>query len=245
LILYLASTNRGKLREFLQAAKGCRIEVELLPRITVLPSCVEDGGTFEENAVKKALHYSGFTQGRVFADDSGLCVDALGGAPGVYSARFACVQGSLGGLPPGETSRASVAESGSSVFVDPNAPAPSAVALDAANNARLLREIAGVQPVRRTAHYVCVIALAHAGRVLTVTTGQVDGLIGETPRGTSGFGYDPYFFFPSLGKTFAELSGKQKLAVSHRGEAFRKLLGWLRDQDHLAQKHNPDDPQPK
>lgn len=130
----------------------------------------------------------------MFADDSGLCVDALGGAPGVRSARFAG---------PDDT--------------------------DEANNQKLLAKLHQVHTVDATAHYVCVIALAANGCIMTVVEGRADGHIIYEPRGTGGFGYDPYFFFPPLGKTFAELTAEEKFAVSHRGEAFRKLLDFLKE----------------
>lgn len=191
--LHLTSTNRAKLREFKQAASQLGISVEPLRGIDNLPRCVEDGLTFEENARKKALHYSAFTGGFVFADDSGLCVDALDGAPGVHSARFA----------------------------GPEAD-------DQANNQKLLDELHGLRRAQRAAHYECVIALAQRGRVVAVTEGRADGIILEEPRGAGGFGYDPLFLYPSLGKTFAELSGEEKLRVSHRGKAFRNLAEYLR-----------------
>lgn len=201
--LFLASSNPGKLREFRAAAALRGVTVEPLPGFDSLPSCVEDGATFAENARKKAIYYSRNFSGHVFADDSGICVDALGGAPGVYSARFAGPQ-----------------------------------ATDQQNNVRLLAEMrrAGIQflPIapsspqahadNRGAHYVCVIALAKAGQLLTVVEGRADGLIVDEPQGTGGFGYDPYFYYPPLAKTFAELAPEDKFAVSHRGEAFRKLL---------------------
>ncbi|HXJ93563.1 MAG TPA: non-canonical purine NTP pyrophosphatase [Terriglobia bacterium] len=207
--LWLASTSSGKLREFREAGLVRGVRVEALPGITAIAPCVEDGSTFEENARKKALYYSRAAEGLVFADDSGLCVDALGGAPGVFSARFA-----------GEG------------------------ASDSANNFRLIEElrrtlgsgnwrsevtastVAGIRP-RTAAHYVCVIALAERGRILTVTVGRADGTIIEQPRGSGGFGYDPYFFYSPLDATFAELSPEAKFAVSHRGEAFRKLLDYV------------------
>ena len=195
LILHLASTNPGKLREFRQAGNSCGIFVEPVPDAQNLPPCVEDGATFEENARKKALYYSHHAEGLVFADDSGLCVDALDGAPGIHSARFA-------------------------------GPA----ADDASNNRKLLDELCRIPAPQRAAHYVCVIALAEHGRILTVTQGRADGVVLETPRGSGGFGYDPLFFYPPLGKTFAELSPEEKFPVSHRGEAFRKLL------DHLTRQ---------
>ena len=202
--LYLASANPGKMREFRQAADARGILVEPVPGIAALPACVEDGTTFETNARKKALHYSAYVDGLVFADDSGICVDALGGAPGVYSARFA----------------------------GPEAD-------DEANNRMLLDELRRVEQKavespsaiclapNRAAHYVCIIALAERGRVLNVVEGRADGVIIDEPRGASGFGYDPYFYFPPLSRTFAELTPQDKFAVSHRGEAFRKLLDSL------------------
>jgi XTP/dITP diphosphohydrolase len=194
LTVYLASTNPGKLREFRHAAEARGIEVELLPAIENLPICVEDGNTFEENACKKALYYSQWTDGMVFADDSGISVDALGPRPGVFSARYA----------------------------GPDAD-------DEVNNQKLLRELAGVPPSSRTAHYACVIALAQRGKVLTVVEGKAEGLIQDEPKGTGGFGYDPYFFYPPLNRTFAELSLEEKFEVSHRGEAFRRLLDYLQE----------------
>lgn len=205
--LYLASSNQGKVREFREAAATRGMTVEPMPRIANLTLCVEDGVTFEENARKKAIHYSRAIPGWVFADDSGICVDALNGEPGVYSARFAGPE-----------------------------------ANDEQNNARLLAEIHQVESERRAraasaprphglfnraAHYVCVIALAEAGHVLHVVEGRADGVIIDEPRGTGGFGYDPYFFYPPLGKTFAEILPEAKFAVSHRGAAFRKLLDYL------------------
>jgi XTP/dITP diphosphohydrolase len=202
--LYLASANPGKLREFRQAAAAREILVEAVPGFDALPACVEDGATFEANARKKALHYAACVEGLVFADDSGICVDALGGAPGIYSARFA----------------------------GPEAD-------DKANNRKLLDELRRVESEARqrpspnfatpsrAAHYVCIIALAERGRILNVVEGRADGVIIESPRGSGGFGYDPYFYFPPLGKTFAELTPEDKFAVSHRGEAFRKLLDSL------------------
>jgi XTP/dITP diphosphohydrolase len=204
LILHLASTNPGKLREFRQAGDSCGIWVEPVPDVQNLPPCVEDGATFEENARKKAVYYSAHVEGPVFADDSGLCVDALDGAPGVHSARYA-------------------------------GPA----ADDAANNHKLLRELLPFPAPQRAAHYVCVIALAERNRILAVTEGRADGVVLEAPRGSGGFGYDPLFFYPPLGKSFAELSPEEKFPVSHRGEAFRKLLDWLSENYKHGGPHSP------
>lgn len=191
-ILYLASANQGKLREFRAAASARGIEIKAFPCFLELPTCVEDGERFEENACKKALHYSKYVEGLVFADDSGICVDALGGAPGVHSARYSGPE-----------------------------------ATEASNNSKLLSELSGFHSEDRSAHYTCVIALALRAKLLGIFEGRANGLIIETPRGSGGFGYDPYFFFPPLGKTFAELSPQEKFAASHRGEAFRKLLEFL------------------
>jgi XTP/dITP diphosphohydrolase len=203
----LASSNPGKLREFSEAAAVRNVTVQPLPGFAELAVCVEDGTTFEANARKKAVHYSQGCSGWVFADDSGICVDALDGAPGVYSARFAGPQ-----------------------------------ATDEENNQRLLMDLQLVEarhrspavraprphgPFNRAAHYICVIALAQEGQLLTVVEGRVDGVIIDEPRGTGGFGYDPYFFYPPLGKTLAEINQEEKFAVSHRGAAFRKLLDYL------------------
>ncbi len=190
--IYFASTNAGKLREFKHAAELHGINVELLPGIENLPACIEDGSTFEENARKKALYYSQWTDHMVFADDSGLSVDVLDSRPGVHSARYA----------------------------GPKAD-------DEANNRKLLHELSRVPPSKRSAHYVCVIALAQRGKILTVVEGRADGLIQDERKGTGGFGYDPYFFYPPLHKTFAEISIEEKFEVSHRGKAFRKLLDFL------------------
>jgi XTP/dITP diphosphohydrolase len=193
-ILFLASTNPGKLREFREAAVLRNVVVEALPGFSGLSTCAEDGATFEENAHKKAIHYSRDFSGWVFADDSGLCVDALGGAPGIYSARFAGPQ-----------------------------------ATDEQNNQRLMADLRPVAAKNRTAHYVCSIALAKLGQVLMVVEDRVDGIILDEARGTGGFGYDPYFFYPPYGKTLAEVSPEEKFAVSHRGKAFSKLLDGLRN----------------
>jgi XTP/dITP diphosphohydrolase len=190
--LYLASTNPGKLREFREAAQARGISVEIVPHLQDLPPCIEDGQTFEENARKKALHYSRYTKGSVFADDSGISVDGLGGKPGIESARFAGPAGS-----------------------------------DEDNNRKLLEELRQVPTRDRSAHYICVIALAERGRILTVVEGRADGVILFQPRGQGGFGYDPLFLYRPLGKTFGELTPEEKFAVSHRGEAFRILLEFL------------------
>jgi XTP/dITP diphosphohydrolase len=216
--LYLASSNPAKLREFSQAASARGITVKALPGMESLPACIEDGRTFEENARKKALHYSAYVSGPVFADDSGICVDALGGAPGVCSARFAGPHAT-----DEENNRKLLEELRPLETIQDSSPANLQPRLEDRGMALRLAN----QPSRRAAHYTCVIALAQGGRIRCVTEGRADGVILDQPRGTGGFGYDPYFFYASLGKTFAELTPEGKFAVSHRGEAFRKLLDYL------------------
>ena len=185
--VYCATGNTGKLKEFQLAANGTGIDVELLPGFREIPECVEDGATFAENAAIKAQHYGRHAAGLLFADDSGLVVDALEGAPGVHSARFAG---------PG--------------------------ANDERNNRLLLERLRGVR--NRTARFVCVIALAEGTEVRSLFEGSVEGVILKEPRGAGGFGYDPLFYYPPFGCTFGEASEERKLAVSHRGQAFGKML---------------------
>lgn len=193
MIVYCATTNPGKLREFRLAAATFgqgRVQVEALPQMDGIPAPAETGRTFEENATAKATYYSRYAPGPLFADDSGLEVDALGGRPGVHSARFA----------------------------GPDAD-------DEANNRKLLELLAGVSD--RKARFVCVIALAEAGRLLATFHGVVEGRIAEEPRGPNGFGYDPLFYFEPFQATFGEVSAEQKMLVSHRGQALRRLMEWL------------------
>jgi XTP/dITP diphosphohydrolase len=199
----IASSNPGKLRDFAAAASLYRVEVALIPDFSRFPEVIEDGETFEANARKKAEHYSRLLPGEVIiADDSGLAVDALGGAPGVRSARYAA---------PGPEHEG-------------NSP-------DDENNAKLLREMNAVPDERRAAQFVCVIAAARDGETLSTFHGEAHGVLLRDFRGSNGFGYDPLFFFPELGKSFAELSLEEKAAVSHRGQAFKAFLVWC------AEKH--------
>jgi XTP/dITP diphosphohydrolase len=195
----MASGNRGKLAELRRLLAGIPIRV-LSPAEagSPLPPVDEDGLTFEANAVKKALAAASVCDRGVLvlADDSGLEVDALQGAPGVRSARFAGFQGH---------------------------PAQR----DTANNQHLLHSLAGVPLERRSARFVCVLALAKAGQVLAITHGQVKGVILDRPRGKGGFGYDPLFLHPPTGRTFAQMSPTEKQAVSHRGRALADLRSIL------------------
>lgn len=189
--LYLASGNAGKLREFraLAAAAHSSLELDLLPQYATLTEFPETAETFAENAAGKALYYSRTCSHMVFSDDSGLVVPALGGEPGVHSARYAGV---------GVSNDQKIA--------------------------KLLAAMRGKHGAERTAYFVCVIAVAQLGRAIAVVSGKVDGEILEAPRGTGGFGYDPVFYFPALGKSFAELPADEKNARSHRGNAFRRLI---------------------
>ncbi len=196
----IATSNSGKLRDFAGAAKTHGIEIAGIPGFADIPLAVEDGQSFEANAEKKAQYYSRFAPGEVvLADDSGLEVDALGGAPGVHSARYAAAQPHL-----------AVANTD-----------------DEDNNARLLSELAAVPIEQRTGRFVCVMAAARDGIPLATFRGSAEGMILNAPRGSHGFGYDPLFYFPAIHKTFAELSAEEKARYSHRGAAFRDALEWL------------------
>ena len=201
--ILIATSNPGKLRDFAGAALPHGIEIASLANFASFPEAKEDGNTFEANARKKAEHYSRYAAGDiVLADDSGLEVDALGGAPGVHSARYAAEQPHL---------------------LSNNTD-------DQANNARLLRELKRVPPENRAGRFVCVIAAARDGEILAVFRGQAEGMILDRPRGSNGFGYDPLFYSPRIKKTFAELTPEEKATYSHRGEAFRKFISWSIDQ---------------
>jgi len=201
--ILIATSNPGKLRDFAGAAAGSGFEIVCIPNLAFLPSVDEDGLTFEANARKKAEASSRYVAGEiVVADDSGLEVDALSGAPGVHSARYA---------------------SDFPHLANTNDD-------DEANNARLLRELKDMPPDKRTARFVCVIAAAQDGNTLAVFRGEAGGTILDAARGTKGFGYDPLFYFPAIGKTFAELDPEEKSKHSHRGAAFRAFLEWARQQ---------------
>jgi len=197
--ILIATSNAGKLRDFAGAAAVHGIEIGGIPNFSSLPLVVEDGQTFEDNARKKAEEYSGYVAGEVvLADDSGLEVDALNGAPGVHSARYAADEPHL---------------------ADANTD-------DELNNARVLRELKGISPEKRTGRFVCVLTAARDRKTLAIFRGTAEGIILDAPRGKNGFGYDPLFYFPQINKTFAELSPEEKSEYSHRGAAFRQFLTW-------------------
>jgi XTP/dITP diphosphohydrolase len=195
--LLLATGNSGKVREIRRALRGLApgghpLRIIGLADLPPGPAPAERGRTFEENARAKSLFYSPRWPGLTLAEDSGLEVEALGGAPGVRSARF-------------------------------SAPRPS----DAKNIRKLLRLLETVPAAGRRARFVCVVVLAEQGRVLARFRGEVRGRIAFAPRGRSGFGYDPVFFYPPLRRTFAELPARVKNEVSHRGRAVRRLRRFL------------------
>ena len=199
--ILVATTNPGKVRE-LRALLDADVQWKGLADLPALGEVEEDGATFAENARKKATEYARATGLWTLADDSGLVVDALDGAPGVKSARF------CGEVPPG-TDRKTV---------------------DQRNIARLLERLEGVPTEKRTARFMCFLCLASPERVLIETQGKVEGRIIDEPVGENGFGYDPVFFVPDLGKTVAQLPDDEKNAISHRGHAiaeFKPLVNQL------------------
>ena len=204
--ILIATSNAGKLRDFAGVARQHGVEISGIPDFSSLPPVVEDGLTFEANARKKAEEYSRYIPGEiVVADDSGLEIDALKGAPGVHSARYAAPD--LQGQEPHEA--------------DANTD-------DEANNARVLREMKRVPPAERTGRFVCVLAVARDGKTLATFRGMAEGIILDAPRGRNGFGYDPLFYFPDIQKTLAELTSEEKSKYSHRGAAFREFLDWCK-----------------
>lgn len=194
--LYIATTNPGKLRDFALAAAQEGILILPLPGLNNIEAPAEDGLTFAENAREKAIYYSRFLPGAmVLADDSGLEVDSLVGAPGVRSARYAA-----------------------------DAGFHAAATADADNNLLLLQQLTGVADNERSARYQCVLTAAQDGASLLSTQGTVQGRILEAPRGRGGFGYDPLFYVPALDRTMAEMDDQTRWTQSHRGRAFRALL---------------------
>jgi len=192
--LAVASSNEGKLREYraLAAFADASLDLVSIPNFDALPKFDEAAETFAENAMGKALHYSRLSEGLVIADDSGLVVPALGGAPGVHSARYAG---------PG--------------------------ASDADRISKLLAAMRGKKNGDRRARFVCVVALAERGEPRGIFSASAEGELLGAPRGEGGFGYDPIFFYPVLGKTYAEISREEKNQYSHRGKTFRKALDFL------------------
>ena len=203
--ILVASTNPGKLRE-LREMLGGDIEWVGLADFPGIPEIEEDGKTFAENARKKALGYSKATGLWTIADDSGLVIDALGGQPGVKSARFS------------------------------GAKDKERTLIDHKNIAKVLKLLEGVPKENRTAKFVCCLCLASPDKVLIETQGSLEGVIIDRETGTNGFGYDPIFFVPKLNKTVAQMDADEKNAISHRGNAIRKFGPLLNELLQSVQK---------
>ena len=186
----IATTNPGKLREIQALLKGAPVVLKTLGDFAPLEEPEETGRTFEENALLKARAYAARTGLPTVAEDSGLEIDALGGEPGIHSARY-----------PGDTYPEKFAN--------------------------LYARLSGV-PRPWTARFVCALAMVDRdGSLLFQTRATVEGEVTGTPKGTFGFGYDPIFYYPPYGKTLGEVDGLEKLAVAHRGKAFRAFREWL------------------
>ncbi|RLC08648.1 MAG: non-canonical purine NTP pyrophosphatase [Deltaproteobacteria bacterium] len=194
--ILLASTNQGKLAELSELLETVSEKVDwvCLKAYPDIPEVVEDGDTFAENARKKALGYAKATGLWTIADDSGLVIDALGGKPGVYSARYAA--DNCGG---------------------------NRKTNDTANYKKVLAELKDTLDKKRTARFMCYLCLASPEKILLETEGAVEGVINRAPLGENGFGYDPIFYIPSLNKTAAQLDPQEKNRISHRGNAISKL----------------------
>ncbi|SNS96241.1 XTP/dITP diphosphohydrolase [Granulicella rosea] len=204
MILYVATTNPGKLRDFAAAATP-GVTIAPLPNIASIPAPDETADTFEGNARIKALAYSAIAPGQiVLADDSGIELDALGGAPGVRSARYADDEGF---------------------------PATPGVTTDQRNLACLLDRTRHLTGEDRYARYRCVLIAARDGEVIAIGTGDVDGILLDTPTGNGGFGYDPIFLISEHDETMAELDIETRLSLSHRGRALADLLAKLKSAD--------------
>ncbi len=200
--IYVATSNPGKLRDFKAAAAPFSVRIEPVPDFESLPPVKEDAPTFEGNAQKKAEFYSLHSNGEPVLADDS-----------------GLEVDALHGLPGVISARYAAAPG------HPNAT-------DAENNAKLLHDLENIPAMQRTARFVCTVALAENGKTIATFRGEAPGIILRDPRGSNGFGYDPLFFFPSLDKTFAELTTEEKAQVSHRGQAFRKLLQWFLDTGH-------------
>jgi XTP/dITP diphosphohydrolase len=190
--ILVATTNPGKAAE-LEAMLDLDVGWLTLADFPDIPEVKEDGATFIENARKKAIGYATATGLWTIADDSGLVIDALDGAPGIESARFS-----------GEKDK-------------------DRTLIDHKNIAKVLKLLKGVPTEKRTARFVCSLCLASPDEILIETQGKLEGLITDKEIGNNGFGYDPVFFVPHLKKTVAQLTREEKNAISHRGSAIRKL----------------------
>lgn len=196
--LLIATRNSNKLREIsdkLQFTDSCELLDLNAAGVSASPDedSIEAFGSFEENALAKARYFAGLSGLITLADDSGICVDALQGAPGVRSKRL--------------SGRSDLSSS----------------ALDHANNERLLQLLKNVPDDLRTAHYTCALAMVSPDGPEATVIGHCHGLLGSEPHGTGGFGYDPLFYLPQFGATFAELPAEVKAQISHRARAIEQL----------------------
>ena len=195
--LLIATTNRGKLAEIRRILGSAPFELVTLEACPALTEPAETGATFAENARQKALYYAAATGLPAVAEDSGLEIDALDGAPGIHSARWH--------------------------------------GTDYAITFAHIYDALAARGVRGScARFVCAVALARGTQVVFEACGTVEGEIAPEPRGTRGFGYDPIFYYPPYGRTLGEVDDQEKIAVSHRGEAFRELVAHLAAHPELA-----------
>jgi XTP/dITP diphosphohydrolase len=193
--LLVATTNPGKFAEVQAFLSGLPLRIVSLRDLRNPPTIVEDGATFEENALKKARVLAEYSSLLTLADDSGLEVDALNGAPGIYSARYCGEEGN-----------------------------------DEKNNDKLLWELKNIPDEKRTARFVCALALCapkSPGMKQWIVREACEGRIAFERRGSAGFGYDSLFFYPPFGKTFGEIDRETKATVSHRGQALKRLAAIL------------------
>jgi len=193
--LLVATTNPGKFAEVKDFLRQLPLEVLSLSDLATWPKIIEDGATFEENALKKARSLAEYSGYLTLADDSGLEVDALNGAPGIYSARYCGEEGN-----------------------------------DKKNNEKLMHELREISEEKRTGRFVCALALCapkSRDKIEWIVRESCEGRIAFALKGENGFGYDPLFFYPSLGKTFGEIDRAIKATVSHRGKALKKLAEML------------------
>lgn len=192
--VFLATGNKKKIEEFRPILNNLEYEVKSIADGIEIPDVVEDKDTFEGNSQKKALEIAKYLGQPAIADDSGLCVDYLNGAPGIYSARYAGVDGE---------------------------------GKDAANNVKLIKELAGVD--NRKAHFVCVISVAKPSGEVISFRGEVEGIIVDDSKGAEGFGYDPHFYYEPAGLTFAQMGKEEKNKISHRARAVEKMKKEIKD----------------
>lgn len=192
--IVFATGNQGKLREVKKILADLDMEIVSMKEEGIQVDVDENGTTFAENAQIKATAIAACTDAIVLADDSGLVIDALGGEPGIYSARYL-----------GEDTSYRI------------------------KNQNLIERLEGVPEKKRTARFVCAIAAVMPDGTVLHTEGTIEGIIGYEERGANGFGYDPIFYVPKLGKTTAELSDDEKNAVSHRGSALEKMKVLLKE----------------